>query len=439
MTQPAPKESRLVRSVAIVFVASFAVLPMVLFGCSPEWARWDASQANAFFKQGETSDALYQLRDAIGKSPRDPVIKLTLAQRLIELEEPQESLVLCAEVLEAYPDNMHAMQVKSYAQQRIGDFEAALKTEMEIEDWLRVYRGDSRLNEMAYARGLANKDLPLAKAGIETAIAKYNRAVGWRGDKELPIDFRIKATVLASLVSRSCEMQDESLQVLSRQVVFYRKKVDTLRGDLAEIVYQQAGIAFPVREGFSGRDQRRELRVAEIQLATLLSCRALLLQDLGERERCRSDRLEVQTIGYQSSQVVAAFPDDKAAILSLDGLAAVLDTRGFICGMLPWRDDLSEIVGERRYFVSSHSDAIWDMDVALLSNRISQASFDCSLRNVVELSFDHDGSLDRLRKQEAVLRYHRMLVHQRHGDDELAAVDDQRIRELGEEPGPHLF
>lgn len=440
MSEPAAKENLLVRSAAIIFVASFAMLPMIMFGCSPEWARWDASQANAFFKQGETSDALYQLRDAIRKSPRDAVIKLTLAERLIDLKKPQESLDLCAEVLDAYPDNIHAMRVKSQAQQRAGDFESALATELEINEWLQAYQRDAfRLNAIAYARVLANKDLPLAKEEIEAAIAQVNRSIAWSGDKELPIHFQIKATVLASLVARCCDMQNESLQVLTKEIALYRKVTDARRGMLTELVYQQSNNAFPLREDQSIRDQRRELRSAETQLATLLSCRALLLQDLGDSERCQADRLEVQSIGYQSSQVVSEFPDDKRAMLLLGNFGGILDTRGYVCCMLPWREEQRKDTELRPNHFSSHGDALRDMDVAILCNRVSQASFDCSLRNVVELSLDREGELERLKEFELVFRYHRMLVHQRHGDQELATTDEQRIRELGEEPGPHLF
>ena len=108
-----PSENGIVRWLVVLLVASVAVLPMISYGCSPEWARWDATQANAFFRIGETEDALYQLRDAIKKSPRDPVLKTTLAGRLIELEQAAEALELTDEVLEVYPDNAQAMQILS--------------------------------------------------------------------------------------------------------------------------------------------------------------------------------------------------------------------------------------------------------------------------------------------------------------------------------------
>jgi len=75
-------ETLIARLLIVSAVASIAMIPLMLYGCGPEWARWDATQANSFFRKGEIDDALYQLRDAIRKSPRDPVLKLTLAERV---------------------------------------------------------------------------------------------------------------------------------------------------------------------------------------------------------------------------------------------------------------------------------------------------------------------------------------------------------------------
>ena len=126
-------------------------------------------------------------------------------------------------------------------------------------------------------------------------------------------------------------------------------------------------------------------------------------------------------------------------MLLIGGIGGILDTRGFVCSMLPWRGELKGLDEQQRSHLSSYGDALRDMDAAILCNQISQDSFSCSLRNVVELSFDRDRELEQLKEQEAVLRYHRMLLHQRHGDDELATIDDQRIRDLGKEPGPQIY
>ena len=298
MSEQGKNESVLFRSMVIILVASFAVLPLVFFGGSPEWARWDASQANAYFKQGRTEDAIYQLRDAIRKSPRDPVLKLTLAERLIELEKADEALVLTDEVLDDYSDNINAMQIKSRSQQRLGDFEAALETEIEIDDYLHAYLRDSqRLNALAYARALAKKDLHLAKEEIETAVASLNRAVAWSSERGSPLRLQVKAIILAALVSRSCDSRDEPLKVLSNEIDFYRERTSEVRKVLTNVLYEETGSAFPVRQDKQIRNDRLELRFFEAQLANLLSCRALLWQDLEQTERCLSRSPRGQNAG----------------------------------------------------------------------------------------------------------------------------------------------
>jgi len=337
------KESILTRFLVISLVASIAVIPMTFYGCSPEWARWDASQANAFFKQGETADALYQLRDAIKKSPRDPVLKLNLADRLIDLKEPAEALLLANEVLEAYPDNINAMRIKSRAEQRLGDFEASLQTEIEIGENLHVsLRKHYSLNALAYARALAKIDLPLAKEDIETAAVGLGRATGWAGDRDSPLRLDVNGVILAALVSRHCDAQQEPLAVLSDKIESLRGDVLELQNDLAAALYKEANKDFPVRPNSILKVRRLELRFFETQLANLLSCRALLYQDLEKKEQCQGDRIEVKSLGYDSAKIVAEFPDDKTALMQIDSIGAILDTRGFICDCL--QQDQSQVL-----------------------------------------------------------------------------------------------
>ena len=115
-------EKATTRYAVIGFILSIAMLPMAFYGCGPEWARWDAAQAVHYFNIGEVDDALYQLRDAIRKSPRDPVLKLTLASRLLEIEQPEEALDLADKVVTLYPDAYLAVEIKSRALQSLGEF-----------------------------------------------------------------------------------------------------------------------------------------------------------------------------------------------------------------------------------------------------------------------------------------------------------------------------
>lgn len=434
------KENGLVRFVVIALVASIGLLPMVFYGCSPEWARWDASQANAFFRKGETSDALYQLRDAIRKSPRDPVLRLTLAKRLIELDRPTEALDLCNEVLDVYSDNISAMQTKSEAEQRMGDFEASLETQLKINKNLHAYlRKSHSLNGLAYARALAGKDLHLAKEDIDAAVNDLNGITGWPMKGGSGLRLEVKAIIVAALISRWCDAQGEMFDVMESEIDSLRDIANLLRSDLTEEVYDRAQDAFPVRQNLRMRNRRQELRFFETQVAALLSCRALLFQDLGKTEQCQDDRLEVQSLDYDSSELVAEFPDDMTCLMQIEAMWPVLDTRGFICSLLPWREELIELDEQQENYLSSYAQAIRDLNVAILCNQIVRKSFESSLQNSVARSFDRDRELKNLERHCAVLLYHRMLLHERRGNAVLAAKDSESIQALGLEPGPQLY
>lgn len=407
---------------------------MIMYGCSPEWARWDATQAHAFFKEGETSDALYQLRDAIKKSPRDPVLKTTLAERLIEIDQETEAIELTDQVLEVYPDNANAMQIKALAQKSLGDFEASLETELEIDKHLHAYsRGTSSLNRLAYARALAGKDLHLAKEDIEVAISNLNRYLTWPGDNGLRL--RVKATALAAMVARYCDGKKEAIETLTHQIDFYRKLVDESNRALTSRVYGDTKGNFPIRKSMLA--QRQKLRFYETQAGALLSCRALLYQDSGLSELCRSDRLEARQLGFDSEQFLSNIPDDKIALQQLGNPSAILDTRGFICSLLPWSEALDEAPKEQQLFLSNYDNAIRDMNVAVFCIEISLKSVDGTLRHTMS-PFDVDQVRESLKHQTAVLLFHRQKLLERKGEHELAKKDAEKIRMLGFETNESL-
>ncbi len=434
------KENGLIRFIVIALVASIAMLPMVFYGCSPEWARWDASQAHAFFREGETSDALYQLRDAIRKSPRDPVLKLTLANRLIEMDESVEALNLANLVLDVYPDNISAMETKYKAEQRMGDFEASLETQLEIHKNLHAYmRKSYSLNALAYARGLAGKDLHLAKEDIDAAIQDLNRSTYWSGNRETRLHLEVKAIILAALISRCCDASEATLEVLGDEIDSLHEIADFLRDDLRKEVYGKSGDQVPIEQDSKIRNRRQQLRSFETQIAHLLSCRALLYQDLGKTELSQYDRLMVKNLAYDSSEIVSEFPDDMTCLIEIGNMWPLLDTRGFI-GSLP----LLDLGGKQKSYVSSYSESVRDLNIAVLCCQVVQKSYNSSLRNsvamsTVAMSFDREQEIKDLKHQCAVLLYHRMMLHERRGNAELAAKDYESIRSLNFKPGPHLY
>ena len=269
------------RFLIVAGVASIAMIPMLLYGCGPEWARWDSAQANFHFRRGETDEALYQLRDAIGKSPRDPVLKLNLAQRLIEMDEPEEALDLANEVLDIYPENGSAIAIKCLSQQSQGDFVGALETQLEHDQKLDAsQRGVSSYNHIAYFRGLAGKDLHLAKRDIESAVLTASSYMNWTGSGGLSLP--VKATVLASLVARCCDREQLALETLTNQIDRLQTQIIDAQHKLTEKVYREAKDSFPIRQNVDILFLRKQLRLHETHAAMLLTCRALIYQDLGD-------------------------------------------------------------------------------------------------------------------------------------------------------------
>jgi tetratricopeptide (TPR) repeat protein len=437
-------EPQWLRYMVIGIFATIALAPLSMHGCGPEWARWDAAQARHYFRAGETEDALYQLRTAARKSPRDPMVKLTLATSLIEDNQPKEGLRLANEVLEVYPTNGAAMQVKANSQQRMGNFEGGLETYLKYDSTLNVFvRRAESLNNIAYFRGLAKKDLHLAKRDIEDTIAN-TAACPWDGGQGIDLPYR--ATVVASLVGRCCDLQETILPVLSQLIDELADATSQRRKSLSKSVYDQAQDDF---RGFkrNANDinlQRLKLRKLEKSLAALLTCRALLHQDLGNLRQCQSDREWVVRFGLDADEIAADFPPEKATVLELLTASTYLDTRGFVMSRLPWvkESELESMPRSQQNFNGSYESAIRDLNVAILCSRVWLKSFESreyNLHNSVEFFEDKPTVIKNAKRTIAVLLNHRMELHLRRGDSDLAEIDEKEICEYGFEPGPELF
>lgn len=434
-------ESKWVKLLAVSFFAAVFTLPLAMYGCGPEWARWDAAQARQFFRDGETEDALYQLRDAVRKSPRDPVVKLTLATSLIEDEQLEEGLALANEVLELYPKNAQAMQVKTNGQQRMGDFAGGLETYLEYDRSLNAFfRAGNSLNEIAYYRALAEQDLHLAKRDIEDTIARSS-ACAWRGGQGLLLPTR--AIVVAALVARFCDAEDLVMPLLSEEITRLQDKTFRRRSELTKLIYDEAQLSFRrIKQTSTAIELRRsELRQLEKSLATLLTCRALIFQDRNQKTASQIDRIEVQKLGFDASAIALSLPDEKLMLLGLYEASVYLDTRGFVTSRLPWVDEekLGSMSRSQWNFNGSFESSLRDLNVALVAARVWQKSIDCPLYNSVEFYSEKLETQARANRDIAVMLNHRAMLLRRRGDLEAAAKDETEIRELGFEPGNQLF
>jgi len=427
--------------IVVAVVSSFALVPICFYGCGPEWARWDAAQAMQFYDRGETKDALYQLECAVEKSPRDPVIKLLLARGLMRAGKSSEGLAVTEQVLEQYPNNRSALLAKSECQQRCGDFIGGLETYQLYEDSNKSFVSDvNSWNQLAYYRALAKKDLHLASDDIDRVVKSRSRERWACGDLSLAQ----KSIVAAAIISRSTGVLDSVLEELELQINATDYLVNVKRTSLIEQIYDKVQTEPTFTETMSDpiRDARYTLRSHEESLAVLLTCRALIYQDLGETGFCLNDRQHVRELEFDAQQIAALLPSEEQCLHTLVEGSIYLDTRGFVGSLLIWLDDnakLRNMPDEQRRRYSSYTDALADLNTAVLAAETFLNSIDGPLHNRMESSFDRDEAKSQWKRHCAVMLYHRMLLHQRKGLVDLAEADRKRVVALGFEPDESLF
>ena len=425
----------------VSILAATALVPLVVFGIGPEMARWDAAQAETFFRRGETEDALYQLRSAAQRSPRDPVVRLLLANRLIENGDPKEGIALANEVLERYPGHHRALETLARGDQKLGDFAGALKA---MERFAQSGNSSSMdagmLNNLSYFQALAESDLPLASANMDRAIGALTAQEWSLNVESLPV----RSLVASVIIARHCNGQDDVRELLDQEIERRDAEVYSLRSKAVETVYRNSREEFPFYEPPENhvRVTRKLLRTQEESLAVLLTCRALLHQDAGRESLCDSDRLQVKELHFDASEIAGRLPGELECLQLLEAASQFLDTRGFVRGRLPWTDSFEDWVRlptTKRHQFSHASLARRDLDYAILATRIFLKSLDSRLHNTMDDPVD----LDELRKSYvktlAIELNHRAMLNRRSGNAPAASSDEQEIRALGFTPGEQLY
>ena len=312
-------------------------VPLVMYGCGPEWARWDSAQAVIAYDEGDIEQAIFQLTTAVERSPRDPTLKINLARKLIESRRGREAEMLCDEVLDRYPDNDVALVVKAQSQQSQGKFLKALKTfnlRAEQRNWV-IGNSPDKLNERAYFRALAGVRLDDAKKDIDSAM----QIVGGFtfGSRPFKPGFYYRSLIATGMIACKIGMAQEAVGQLTPAVQELRQEIQNLELELNQLIINDTIESFPPEQAQSHQhdDVRALLRAFEYTLSTILTVRAYGWQILGGQDLCDHDRAEVRTMALDADEILAALPDDRELIGTIQITSAYLDTRGYIVGLMP--------------------------------------------------------------------------------------------------------
>lgn len=433
------------QSTAAGIVLRLAAINLLIFGvgCSTEPAKWTFARGTLELESGDPETGIALMRQAVEQVPSDPRMKLELALALAAQNDP-ESIALCEEVLKQDSASSALKRVAYHYQancyQDLGDFDSALRAHKKsIAD--NLARSSTELNNLAYFRALANRELMMATQDIEKAIDSQAQQ-GW------PIIYRplsVKAMMACGLISRHFDGQQEAIATLTQSIEEIESDFANIRELISLTVYQQIQDEHPL-----GQDADSELRVARNQqdvargiLASLYAVRALLHEDLGELDLSNQDRFRIRQLGFEEQPVMDSLPSKYECHTALESAMAYFDTRGFLLSRLPW-DETGFLQAARqrdtRFRLGSYPSSLNDFELALQCTRTLKQALKSSLYNLPEFSPEMIESMqESVGRTEAVIVYHRMLAHQRAGEQELVREDEAAIRALGFDPDSNLY
>jgi len=442
--QSSSNENSLARRLVIAGFSSLLLLPLIMYGCGPEWARWDAAQAVIAYDRGDIDQAIFQLSTAVERSPRDPSLKISLAEKLTESGRGSEAEELCDEILARFPDNDPALIAKAHSQQSQGNFRLALDTfnrRARQRNWT-IGRRPDKLNERAYFRALAGVQLEDAKQDIDIACALISQSSF--GNLPWSLGLFQRSLAASGIVAMEIGMTQQAVPQLSEAIDSLRRLLHKSNIELnREIVRLSAGEYPPTQKNANSQNEFRDvIRASEQTLATLLTVRALVYQQLDLDDLRDQDRAEVRSMSLDCDEIAAALPEDSECIGNIQISSAFLDTRGYIIGLMPAGTNGGTIeLSDRSIGISGDfEDALRDLDQSIFAFEVFEKSLTSNIHNHAEgYVQDPVTELQSIGKQKAVLLYHRLVVRKKSGDKQGAEQDAEAIKALDCEPGPHLF
>jgi len=421
-------------------LALCCLLPVLAFtsGCGSESAKWKQARAKNLYLSGGLRSAIAELEAAHELSPEDESIMLLLAQLYAENGQCELGIGLCNEYLKQHPDDIKGYDTRSTCWRFLGRFDRAL-ADYKKSLGNNVSRSPGELNNLAYFRGLANKEIDRAVEDIQKAITKVETGQWQTWGSPLILPLQVRTLISAGLISRHIDRHQEAIDHLSRKIAQYDESLKRRRENLKEAITLESQFEFPFGKSTENAllNSRGNIEVQKVSLAAMLTTRALIHEDLGNHEQADRDRLRIRDLELEFSEMVKKLPSDFACLGSLEIASTYLDTRGFVLGRQSWSESSSKsakLVGvlNSDLLFSSYQEALSDLDLAVLSSQFSQQALESSLYNTPEFSGEQ---IQRRKKYAArttaVLLHHRKEVHLRGGNEEAAAKDQDRINSLG--------
>ncbi|MCP4095235.1 MAG: hypothetical protein GY748_03225 [Planctomycetaceae bacterium] len=450
-------------------MAALLIVLSSLIGCREESAKWNFAKAMNLAEAGQSEEAMEVMEIAFREAPDNRQIKLAYANMLAENDQGELGITLCDEILELTPEDELAHQVRSTCFQYLGEFDLALENYKRHLSG-KMSRTPIELNNLAYFRALARKELSRANRDINKAIDSEELEY-WGCNYIVPLDVRTAISV--GLLSRTLNQREQALAELDRRINTYESKLETqvsfIQGVVTELMQEnppeiqqsisteqvtvgpppvettESKASFPFGEKLEkGISNARALKqIDKNSLAVMLATRALINEDLGAVALADRDRKRLQQLGLDFKTLATSLPNAEACLTQLQKASMYLDTRGFVSGRRNWQSTALPSFDQSPGILntpSSYENALDDLDCAVLASEFTELALKSSLYNTPDFSAQQIARRKKMaRRMTAVLIYHRMEIHRRAGNKQAAAQDKKIIEDLGFEANGSLF
>gem|GEM_PF-1304417 len=462
-------------------LAVFLFVLACLAGCQEESAKWNFAKAMNLAEAGQAEEALEVMETAFRESPENRQIKLAYANLLAENDQGELGITLCDEILELTPEDELAHQIRSTCFQYLGEFDLALENYKRHLSG-KISRTPIELNNLAYFRALARKELSRANRDINKAIESEELEY-WGCNYIVPLE--VRTAVAAGLLSRTLKQHERSLVELDKQIENYETKLKTqisfIQGVVTQLMQENPPEARPatsaqqttigtaptgttdssasfafgekVEKGIS--NARALKQIDKNSLGVMLTTRALINEDLGALALVDRDRKRLQQLGLDFENLAASLPNAEACLTQLQKASMYLDTRGFVSGRRNSKSGNSALqsqvpqqpsIIENQIFnnginaINTYENALADLDCAILASEFMELSLNSSLYNTPDFSAQQIARRKKMAtRMTAVLIYHRMEIHRLAGKEKAADRDRVLIENLGFEANGSLF
>lgn len=446
-------------------------LPILYQGFSGEVDRWRAAQVMESWLDGEKGQSIAKLKEISQRLPDDHGLKVVLAKWILDLgaidgnaKHAAEALELLKDIPDQYQD-AQSIRLQRNCLLAMGKHEEALlayRAANPADEERSIREQVQHKNDLAYYQALADQELQLALSNshevVRFEVNEWNKKthillaehmqgmfcsalVYWRQIDRLALDdsarrqdFGNKAikNLSAPILGKEAEYVRLKIQVdeLTNATASLEEESPTDEASSSDSNESEPGGAGTEPENLSAKEKLTKMQESKENaahaLATMLTLRALMYQDMGQSEKSFADRRQVTQLGYMPETMARKLPTLKDCVSQLDTLASYLDTRGCVL-----------------YKLNHLPAAFADLNVAVTAKQTLVDVAEFVPRTSLETSLDPRQQFEMFvrqpRRSLAALMFHRSWVLRGGGDQKGARADITAVRELGFVPGNYLF